>query len=81
MKNVVSAKHALLSAWKIASSTSEPWTSSIDSVVKKVVDNMVKLLAVILDCPPVTDTLDKHQHTGHSSVPVQTASLYQVMVI
>ncbi|KAK7099790.1 ciliogenesis and planar polarity effector 1-like [Littorina saxatilis] len=78
MKSVVSAKHDMLLMWKVAASSTEPWTANVDGVVKKLVDNLVKLFSVILDCPPVSQALERQQQSQPASA-VQTASLYQVI--
>ena len=77
MKSVVSAKHAMLLVWKLAASTTEPWTANVDGVVKRLVENLVKLFSVILDCPPVSEALERQQESQPTPA-VQTASLYQV---
>jgi hypothetical protein len=77
MKSLVQAKHTMLSVWKVAASATEPWTSNLDGVVKKLVDNFVKLFSVILDCPSVVEALERQQ-LSRPNQAVQTASLFQV---
>ncbi|KAL8600713.1 hypothetical protein ACOMHN_057303 [Nucella lapillus] len=78
IRSVVSAKHTMLVGWKVAASTSEPWTSDVDRVVWRLVDNVLKLFSVILDCPPVSQALHSQSH-AQPSTAVQTPSLFQVI--
>lgn len=77
LKSVLSAKHALLSVWKVAASATEAWTANMDDVMKRAVENFVKLFSVILDCPQVSEALENQQHVWPLPA-VQTASLFQV---
>ncbi|KAK7482661.1 hypothetical protein BaRGS_00026070 [Batillaria attramentaria] len=78
MKSVVSAKHSLLLVWKLAASTTEAWTASMDGVVKRAAENMVKLFSVVLDSPQVSEALELQQQ-ARPTPDVQTASLFQVI--
>ncbi|XP_076463357.1 uncharacterized protein LOC143295514 isoform X2 [Babylonia areolata] len=83
MRSVVSAKHTMLTVWKVAASSTEPWTSNLDGVVRRLVDNLLKLFSIVLDCPPVSEALEQQQQqqqqSRQPSPAVQTASLFQVI--
>lgn len=77
LKAVVSAKCALLTMWKLAVSSAEVWTANMDEVVKKGMENFVRLFSAILDKQQVSDALNKHKK-DNSSTGIQNPSLFQV---
>ncbi|KAH9499839.1 hypothetical protein Btru_076748 [Bulinus truncatus] len=79
LKALQLAKQNLFNVWKLAASSTEPWSANLDKVVNHAVHNTVKLFSLILDCPQVRNLLEEALGQNTSSLQVNTQSLFKVV--